>query len=176
MIVNGTAEFLGSDRNKAHSAITKALRARPRASLKLSAKTTQEGVAVQYDVDGVLDGYALNFAVIQTPQSSDVTHGENAGRKLEHVNVVRAFRVIVPEQRSGTTTLELPSDLDDSPTQLVAYLQNKDSYSIVAANVTTVESGGPSLTSNLSKEFSSTPAEGLSKNTGLTANNGLRTP
>lgn len=141
MIVNGTREFLGSDKKKAHENITQALRARPRASLALEASRLstelERKLKLQYSIEGVVDDYAINFAVIQTPQATEVPRGENAGQSLSHVNVVRAFKVLIPEDSKGSTEIELPENLDlKLDTEVVAYLQHKESFSIVAANAT----------------------------------------
>lgn len=136
MIVNGADEFVGSDKKKAHKSITEALRSRPRATVQLEAGVVNSReIEIGYNIGGVFDGYALNLAIVQTPAANDVPTGENAGRKLMHVNVVRGFKVLVPDQREGQTKVQLPEDFDENlPFQVVGYIQSKTSYAIVGAS------------------------------------------
>lgn len=140
MIVNGTAEFLGSDKTKAHATITSALKEAPTSTIKLTVDNSETGVVkVGYRLGGVVDGNALNVAIVQTPPSNLVVSGENGGRKLKHVNVVRAFKVLVPEGDRGTVSLELPEGFDKSlGYDVVAYVQNKSSYAIFGADAVEV--------------------------------------
>ena len=91
-------------------------------------------INVSYRISGDTTDKALNFALVQSPKANAVSSGENTGRTLGHVNVVRAFKVIVPEGTSGSVELDLPEDFDASiESKLVAYAQEKSTYEIVGA-------------------------------------------
>lgn len=141
MIVNGTEEFIGSDKEKAHKYISSALRNRPRTTIELTAgKPGGSTLAVQYELGGNTANKAINIAVVQSPPENDVPRGENAGKKSMHINVVRAFRVVVPEDTKGSVTLELPEDFDRNiPYEVVGYVQDKSSYAITGAAAVQVE-------------------------------------
>lgn len=142
MIVNGTDEFLGSDRDRIHKSITTALRKRPRTSvaIQLSPNQSKPGsLSVSYNLDGNAEDVALNFAVVQSPAANKVEAGENVGRKSMHVNVVRAFRVIVPEATTGSVELDLPESFDAGTAyDVIVYAQDKESYAIVGATAESV--------------------------------------
>lgn len=142
MIVNGTREFVGSDKKKAHAAISAALRKKAKSTIAIKVDDSKPGsVNVDYRIDG-LKGNALNVAIVQTPPPNAVPSGENSGRTLKHANVVRAFTVIEPEQENGTVSLELPEGFSAGDGyEVVAYLQNKSSYQVVGATAAKVSVG-----------------------------------
>jgi hypothetical protein len=96
MVVDGQAEFLGSDRRLAQTAIRRAAR-RPKATIKI--RRGAEGISVVVrDVPqgtGASDVYA---AVTENNLKSNVQTGENAGRNLGHTAVARELT------RIGTLT------------------------------------------------------------------------
>lgn len=135
MIVNGSERFIGSDKKKAHEAITDALRKRPRANVDLQINTaTSEAIEVAYRISGNIEDYALNVALIHTPEATKVPSGENAGRELDHVNVVRSFKVIVPTASTGKVELKVPEEFESDDFEIVGYLQNKQTFEIVGGN------------------------------------------
>lgn len=135
MIVSGTTEFVGSDKAKAHAAITKSLSQRPSSTVKLKVieNAMTDRVTVQYDVTGAIAGTVLNVALVQSPQPNKVLRGENIGRELGYVNVVRAFETLPLIQSSGTVKLEIPDDVDAGTAMVIAYVQNPKSLGITAA-------------------------------------------
>lgn len=146
MIVNGTDEFLGSDRDRIHKSITSALRKRPRTTVAIEldrSKSKERSLGVSYKLGGNAENVALNFAVVQTPAANKVETGENAGRKSMHVNVVRTFRVIVPEATTGSVELALPEEFQASTAyDVIVYAQDKESYAVVGATVESVLGSG----------------------------------
>lgn len=142
MIVSGKTEFLGSDKSKAHEAITKALgrRALSQVSLKLSKSSDSGGLGVQYEVEGTREGRLLNVAIVETPSANKVDRGENGGRTLQHVNVVRAFETVRLEGATGQVELELPKEFDLKRAEIIAYVQDPKSLAITGATVVSVGS------------------------------------
>lgn len=135
MIVNGTTEFVGSRRTQANQAISKSLRRGAKATIAatLNNNAPDRLVDFQYQLSGQTNGKILNVAVVETPQSTSVPRGENAGRDLSHVNVVRVFRSIPINRTSGNLSLELPDDLDPSAIQVIAYVQDPKTLMISGA-------------------------------------------
>lgn len=134
MIVNGTTEFVGSDRSKAHSAISQSLRpvtkrqsAPPRIKLNAELFGTETDVQVMYSVSGHSPGDVLNLALVVSPDPNRVPRGENAGRELSHVNVVVNFRTIPIDEVSGKVRMRLPKGVSANETSLVAYVQKATS-------------------------------------------------
>lgn len=137
MIVNGTKEFLGSDRTQAHQAINQSL-VRPTTAhveIHLQRDQPQHQLQIQYEVSGSTRGNVLNLAAVHTPKPNSIPRGENSGRELSHVNVVRAFDTISLGEPAGTTNLVVPDNLDLSEVSLVAYVQNPGTLSVVGAAI-----------------------------------------
>lgn len=151
MIVNGTDQFVGSDKNRAHQSISAALQKSPKTTVKaeVTEANDRNQLTIRYRISGDTKEKALNFALVQSPKENSIDRGENAGRTLGHVNVVRAFKVIVPEGTSGAVELDLPEDFDASlESKLVAYAQEKSTYEIVGASVTAVQNAAASPSTN----------------------------
>lgn len=145
MIVSGTIEFVGSDKPKAHAAISKSLgqQTLSTVTLKVVKNSTEGGVkvgsiTVQYDIAGVTEGMVLNVALVQTPKPNMVPRGENAGRELAHVNVVRAFESIRISQTAGTIELKVSEDVDASTAKVIGFVQNPRSLAVNGAGYVTL--------------------------------------
>jgi len=114
MIVNGTREFVGSNRAAADAAIREALANAAPARIRLSASVQGHDVAVKYSVEGAPAGAILEVVWVDAHAESAPSRGENQGRALRHANVVRdlrsaelnggpagTIRVTRPEARDG---------------------------------------------------------------------------
>ena len=102
MIVDGRTEFPGGESGKAFETIAQAAR-EPKAEVSLAraAEQADAGDALRLSVrvmrlPKLTDGDAADvlLAVTESDLSSDVARGENAGRRLTHVCVVRALTKI----------------------------------------------------------------------------------
>jgi len=73
----------------------------------------------------------LYLALVQKKASSHVMAGENEGRQLSHVQIVRE---LIPVDLSGkSTTIKLPDTLAKEGWELIGFVQNKGNGSITAA-------------------------------------------
>jgi hypothetical protein len=122
MVVGGTEQFTGSDREHAEEAIARAT-ARP-ASIHLTLHARRSGtqaVAVEWTADAAAPGETLSLAVVETSATTSVRAGENAGRTLHHTNVVRSFVTAPLSTGPGSRTLPIPRGLGELA--VVAYAQ-----------------------------------------------------
>ena len=139
MVVNGTVEFVGSDRRTAATAIASALTSAATTPLALSVQDAAGGTAgghrvvVDYQTERPPERAVVNVAIVERGLVSDVARGENAGRTLRQDNVVRAFTSVGLDAERGRVELELPSDLDPRQASVVGYLQNDGDKAIVGA-------------------------------------------
>jgi hypothetical protein len=130
MIVNGTDEFTGSDRSRAHTTIAHALGRPAPVSLSIDVLPTERSsVSIAYHAQGAPGGAVLNVAVVQRTTSSQVKAGENAGRVLHHTNVVEAF-VATPlatsEGQTKPVVVPIPTTLRRQDGEVIAYVQSPD--------------------------------------------------
>lgn len=139
MVVNGTVEFVGSDRQRAATAIASALTAVAATPLALSVEDAAGGtggghrVVVDYQTDRPPERAVLNVAIVERGLESEVARGENAGRTLRQDNVVRAFTSIGLDAERGRVELKVPPDLDPRQASIIGYVQNDADKAIVGA-------------------------------------------
>lgn len=136
MIVSGVEAFVGSNRQLAAAAIEAQTASEPTAfvTLRSSAGPGADQFNAAYEVRGDYEGCHLNIAAVQPHAGNQALAGENSGRELEHLNVVRWFRSIPLQEGSaaGTVSIDLPAG---SPQDLrvVAYVQESQTMKIVGA-------------------------------------------
>jgi hypothetical protein len=135
VVVNGDKEFVGSEESTLRSAIKADLQATPSARLTLSdVKTNQGHVTWQYHTQGAGNNTTLFLAIVQRSASTKVMAGENSGRTLSHVQIVRNFQVLeVGSKSSGDGDISLPSGIAPQDAGIIAFLQNNDNGQIIAA-------------------------------------------
>jgi hypothetical protein len=136
MVINGSTEFVGSDRTRSRESIQSALSKSVPINIVLSHPAlANQSLTLGYSLSDIPSGTDLNFALVERGITHNVLRGENGGRKLNHENVVRVFKTIRPDH-SGEFTLELPSDVKVSNSSVVAYLQKTETMEVLgAANV-----------------------------------------
>ncbi|MGL4514713.1 MAG: DUF1223 domain-containing protein [Lacipirellulaceae bacterium] len=134
MIVNGREGFVGSDKKRAAARLQSTLAEAPTAVLVVEASSISNGdVEVSYRATGLDAGVVVNVALVQPSADQVVAKGENGGRTLGHVNVVRAFRTVsVDPSGAGAVSLPRPTDLA-GPTEVVVYAQEPATGRIIAA-------------------------------------------
>ena len=94
MVVDGRAEFVGSDSRKARRTIISASR-QPKAAISLSAKAgPSAGLHVEAQIEGLRDDRKADAVLLITERNleSDVRAGENNGSTLKHGGVVRLVK------------------------------------------------------------------------------------
>jgi hypothetical protein len=122
MIVAGTDAFVGSDRTRAQGDIARALRKAASVHLSVHPRAAGPGtVAVDFEALDAPTDATVHIAVVQHEAATDVRAGENAGRTLRHVNIVRAFAEARPP--SSTVTLSVPTSLKRSDGEVIAFVQ-----------------------------------------------------
>jgi hypothetical protein len=134
VIVNGRHEFVGSNKAKLQSTITSELKNTLGKLIEVFATTTDgKTVSVRYEAKEA-SFEDLNIALIQKQGVTEVKRGENGGRKLYHINIVRDFKsVAVTKDGKGTVRLTIPEELSKDNFAVIAYLQQKNTGTITAA-------------------------------------------
>jgi hypothetical protein len=89
MVIDGAAEVVGNDERRVRSELERA-RSREKTGVYLS--RTAEGVHVQ--VDAAAKGADVWLALADDSGTSQVAAGENKGRQLHHVAILRSLRKI----------------------------------------------------------------------------------
>jgi hypothetical protein len=144
MVVDGRAEFVGSNWNKAVAAIANAAGA-PKAEVRITPiRKTTGAVELQVRAGNpptaasgdIID---LMLAVTESDLSSNVSRGENAGRRLNHRTVVRQLSLIQSAEAkpgaafSSETAVTLAKGWKPENLRAVAFLQERKSRRVVGA-------------------------------------------
>lgn len=138
VVVDGAAQVVGSDGPKLQAEIERAA-SRPKMTLAIAQARQADG-AVQFAVNADTGGKAnIVAAVAENATVTEVARGENAGRTLHHVAVVRVMKDFGPRAADGRT-LELRSrevaeaEAGSTPLRLVVFLvSRKDGHVLGAA-------------------------------------------
>lgn len=140
MVVGGRDAFVGSDRTHARSAVERAWRRRPAAQITLHAHPQANEISVDYELSAEPFAAAvLNLALVEPGATVRVAAGENGGRTLRHMNIVRAFETVpLAGKRSGHDVLRRPPSWIGARAEIVAYTQDGGSMVIDAATKTSV--------------------------------------
>lgn len=131
MVINGQSEFIGSDEHSIVKAITKKLEQSTSTTFTLSASVEGKKLQVNYQAAGEKNA-ELVLALVQRSATSAVKAGENAGKQLSHVQIVRQlFSRDVSNSKS--IVMQLPDDFSAKGWELIGFIQQKSNGHITAA-------------------------------------------
>ena len=135
VVVNGSKEFVGSQEPSIRNAISNGLQEVSTAQLTLSDVRLDKGkVAWRYQASNAGHNTSLLVAIVQRSATSQVKAGENSGRTLSHVQIVRQLQTAkVDATGSGAGSLPLPADVGTSDEEIIAFLQDNKTGHIIAA-------------------------------------------
>jgi hypothetical protein len=133
VVVNGNKEFVGSEEGTLRNTIKADLQKSAEAQVSLdNIKVDGNKVNLQYKADGNITNSTLLIAVIEKAATSKVERGENEGRTLSHVQIVRSF-ANVPVKANGSAAINLPNGFDARNYELIAFVQNTSTGAINGA-------------------------------------------
>ncbi|TDW96389.1 DUF1223 domain-containing protein [Dinghuibacter silviterrae] len=121
VVVNGVAENVGSNEAFLRRVIASGLAQHPEGSLTLHAAAGRSAVAVSFQTTGTFPGASLVLALVQKDAQTDVKAGENAGRNLSHVQIVRALDTA--DLHKTADTLALPADYTPGGWEVIGFVQ-----------------------------------------------------
>lgn len=129
-VVNGKAEYIGSHRADITADILKSMQQTSSRSLQLKCSLAADKIQVTYHADDTKNA-DLVLALIQKNGDSNVRAGENAGRHLTHIQIVRSF-VRASLSQSGIS-IAVPAGFTSTGWELIGFIQNHDTGLITDA-------------------------------------------
>ena len=140
MVVNGTVGFVGSKTETAHNQIRLALKNKPVVSITIesSAPSDDDSISVSCECSGSWKNKVLNLALVTDPAKISVKRGENAGRQLQHVNVVYALHTFEIENPKSTVKITIPEHVKSNQVRVIGFVQDKKTMAITGASTTVV--------------------------------------
>ena len=136
MIIDGEHEFVGSNEKKAKKALKKALKKE-----KVDIMTSIEDGSLKVSAKGINtdEDTTVYLAYAEDDLGSNVTRGENAGKRLNHVAVVRELKGIgriKPNESSfeSTVRLNLQEDWKRDNLKLVVFFQQNSTRRVLGVS------------------------------------------
>ncbi|TWT39003.1 DUF1223 domain-containing protein [Blastopirellula retiformator] len=133
MIVNGRVEFVGSNVANTDRAIRAGLDSQTTTKLTVEVTRQQDAAIVRWNVTNLTKRDQLQLALVQKQAARDVTAGENDGRTLSHVNVVRKLQTIATPAGQGQHQLSLPVNAKSADYHVIAFVQSSENQKIATA-------------------------------------------
>ena len=141
VVVNGKEEFVGSNKNKLTSAVDNSLKEKALAVINLNAN---QNIAGKIDISYSVNGNAgkqdeLVLLLVQKIATNKIKRGENEGKTLHHINIVREFSVLSASSNEEIKTFSIPTGLKKEDVFVAAFIQNKKTGRITAIQSSPVE-------------------------------------
>ncbi len=134
IVVNGRTEFVGSEEAELRNAITSNLQNEQGQALALNvAADGQNPAVIKYKADKTDKNTALFIAVLQKNAQTKVERGENSGRTLSHVQIVRKLQKVALTGDAGETKVALPKGFNKQGWEIIGFLQNTSTGLVTGA-------------------------------------------
>ena len=129
MVVDGAVQFNGSDRQRAAEAIEKSA-----AGQKASVIVARSGSGVHVAVEGSAHDGDVYLALADDAATTDVRNGENKGRTLRHVAVVRSLRKIGSVRKAKSFSKDVDLAVADNQ-RIVVFVQEAGQSHVLGAGM-----------------------------------------
>jgi hypothetical protein len=141
MVVDGNEAFVGSDRAQAGRALAKAV-ASPKVNVEILSPHVENGkVLAHVKVADVSSKADVFLALALDHAQSQVLRGENGGRRLEHVAVVKRLTIVggVAKGESFSKDVMITLDHPGQAYRLIAFVQEAGEGKVLGAAVMQVQ-------------------------------------
>lgn len=133
VVLNGKAEYIGSDEQALRDVISGALAGTALANVTLQVQQDKDKLAVNYQVTGGSATDQLLIALVQKSAISKVAAGENSGRTLAHAQIVRELQTVNLNQTKGTSYIKVPQGYNAQNWEVVGFIQNSTTGEVLSA-------------------------------------------
>ncbi|MEM9187802.1 MAG: DUF1223 domain-containing protein [Myxococcota bacterium] len=130
VVINGADALVGSREREVLGHVDRFLRRLARVEVELRLERDGRQLRVNHASPGAPRAARMQIALVESGLSSVVTRGENAGRRLQHDNVVRR---LLTRPVDGRTTLTLPESYDVHQSAIVAFVQDPSTMLVLGA-------------------------------------------
>jgi hypothetical protein len=121
MVIDGSVEFVGNDARRATAEIAQAAR-RDRVAVQL--KRTPAGLEIE--TGAAPKSADVWLAMADDQAASQVTSGENRGKYLRHVAILRALKKVGSVRRGASFRETVPLGDEATGKRLIVFLQDSD--------------------------------------------------
>ncbi|PUZ26163.1 DUF1223 domain-containing protein [Chitinophaga parva] len=140
LIINGQSECIGSDAGAVRNALSAALRTSAANTLQLSGEIKPGGADLEYALDNDPSNCYLLVAVVQRSATTNVKGGENEGRILPHVQLVRGLETMnLKGHKTGHIHVKLPAGFNTREWEITGLVQQNSNGAVTAAAHATLQ-------------------------------------
>jgi len=132
IVVNGREEFIGSEEKTLRKAIQNSLLQTSQNRLEITVEEqTATNISLSYKRNQQIQEESLVLAIVSPNATNKIERGENKGRTLHHVQIVKDFQTFnLNGKENGLVNLTIDGTKNDL--ELIALLQNTRSGQITA--------------------------------------------
>ena len=140
IVVNGETEFVGSNRTKLLNAISENLKEKSESNINLKSSMTHDGkISVEYSANSINGTQEqLILLLVQKMATTKIKRGENAGKTLHHVNIVKEISFHSVSGNEQSFTLKLPDGLAKENFFVAAFIQFRNNGEIIATQTSEI--------------------------------------
>jgi hypothetical protein len=130
MVIDGAAQFNGSDATRAQTEVAKAAQ-RQKAVVRIA----RTGAGLDINVNDAPRSAGVYLVLAESSSQSEVSAGENKGQRLHHVAVVKSLKKIGAVKRGDAfhKLVELPRD--EGGRRVIVFVQDSDMGQVSGAAV-----------------------------------------
>ncbi len=132
VVVNGKQEFVGSNSSKLYSTVQQELQTVKAENIVINAKQTDNKIIVNYSTS-LKQNATLHFALVQLNAITKVLRGENEGKQLKHINILKDIVNVAVNNQQKDISFFVPQGFDKTQHKIIAFMQDDSSYNILAA-------------------------------------------
>ena len=134
IVVNGRTEFVGSEEASLRNAIKANLQISAKAELTLSdVKINGSKASLKYHIAASTNNSSLILALIEKNATTNVKGGENNGRTLSNVQIVRELKTSTLNSSNGSKSIPLPHDFTAEKWEVIGFVQDNATGEILGA-------------------------------------------
>lgn len=131
VVINGKEELLGFDENMIFKLASRELTTPMENLLSLKAIVKENEIQVNYSYSHSNESLDLIVLLVQKNGYSEVKKGQNSGKRLNHVQIVRALKKASLMEK--TTRLPVPDHVDLKHAEVIGLVQNSQNGEIKSA-------------------------------------------
>lgn len=133
MVINGSSGHVGSRESEIRKAIQDARKKRKNIPFLLSInKQKSDFLTLLFSSEAGLSNYILQIALVDGQVENEVPRGENRGRNLKHVQVVRQLQTLKSPGAKEEVEVQLTKLQHQEKGKIVAFLQEKNSWEVAS--------------------------------------------
>jgi hypothetical protein len=132
IVVNGRNEFVGSNKSALDKALSASLKDSAVQKLSIQENTSNGKININYETTASKNT-DLVINLVQKSAQSSVKAGENAGRELSHVQIVRKQIIQSLNGTKGKIGFDIPNDFKPNECELICFVQDSNSGVVLCA-------------------------------------------